>query len=243
MSLSPASASRPEREFSTASISSVDRLRVRRRCRTSAGSTSPERVPITSPSSGVSPIEVSIAAPACTALALTRRCRGAGRSRRRPRRRGRAAARPRARRTRARCRGSRSGARPTRAAPRRCTRAAAAWRGTRCRRRRRAGGPGSARRATSIPSALTGLCSGASTARSRIAASTASLISTGAEKRSPPWTTRWATTPSAVQRRARPAPASSAAAWSVDLLHGPATPSVSPASRRRPTTSATRSRS
>ena len=69
MSLSPASASSPEREFSTASISSVDRLRVRRTCSTSAGSTSPERVPITSPSSGVRPIEVSMLRPPATALA------------------------------------------------------------------------------------------------------------------------------------------------------------------------------
>ena len=55
------------------------------------------------------------------------------------------------------------------------------------------GSAGKARCATSIPSALTGLCSGASTDRSWIEASTASLISTGAEKRSPPCTTRCAT--------------------------------------------------
>ena len=43
---------------------------MRRRCATSAGSTSPERVPITRPSSGVSPIDVSMLRPAFTAVAL-----------------------------------------------------------------------------------------------------------------------------------------------------------------------------
>ena len=74
------------------------------------------------------------------------------------------------------------------------------------------GSSGNARRATSIPSALTGLCSGASTDRSRIAASTASLISTGAEKRSPPCTTRWATATSPSSGGAEASTASSAAA-------------------------------
>jgi hypothetical protein len=49
------------------------------------------------------------------------------------------------------------------------------------------------RRATSMPVTLTGLCSGASADSSRMAASTPSSISTGAENRAPPWTTRCAT--------------------------------------------------
>ena len=52
------------------SISSFERLRVRRTWATSAGSTSPDRVPITNPSNGVSPIEVSTLRPAFTAVAL-----------------------------------------------------------------------------------------------------------------------------------------------------------------------------
>ena len=75
------------------------------------------------------------------------------------------------------------------------------------------GRSGNARRATSIPTALTGLCSGASTDRSRIAASTASSISTGAEKRSPPCTTRCATA-TRPSSGADASTASSAAAWS-----------------------------
>ena len=109
----------------------------------SPGSTSPERVPITRPCSGVSPIEVSTATAAAD-------------------RRGRAAvaqvqhdlvelgrvpaeqlgAAP-GRRTGARCRGSRTGgsgaARPARAGSRRCGPPRAGWRRRRCRRPRRAG--------------------------------------------------------------------------------------------------------
>ena len=59
------------------SIASASRPAVRRRCSTSAGSTSPLRVPITSPSSGVSPIDVSTLRPPAIAAALAPlpRCR------------------------------------------------------------------------------------------------------------------------------------------------------------------------
>ncbi len=66
-----------------------------------------------------------------------------------------------------------------------------AWSGgTRCRTPRPAAAAGYSRRATSMPSALAGLCSGASGVSSRIAASTPSSTSTGPSNRSPPCTTR-----------------------------------------------------
>ena len=186
--------------LSTASISSIDRSRVRRRWSTTAGSTSPERVPITRPSSGVRPIEVSTLRPLATARRW-RRCRGAGRSRSTSSTRGRAAARPRARRTRARCRGSRSGARLH-------------ARGTRVgvgvRRQRRVERRVEDRdlrhvgqRARGRPRCRRGWpgCAAARAGQLADRGETASSISTGAENRSPPCTTRWPTAATAVQRR------------------------------------------
>ena len=111
----------------------------------SPGSTLPERVAMTRPSSGVKPIVVSTQRPSRTAAsdAPAPRWQVTTDARRRQR------ARPR-RRRRATGRGSRSGAarsaRATPAAARRWPPPPAASRGTRCRSRRRAGTPGSARR-------------------------------------------------------------------------------------------------
>ncbi len=69
MSLSPHRPSRPDRRFSRSSISSIDIPPTRCRWNTTPGSMSPDRVPITRPSSGVSPIEVSTQTPPWTAEA------------------------------------------------------------------------------------------------------------------------------------------------------------------------------
>jgi hypothetical protein len=63
------SPSNPERSFSQRSTSATDTPSARDRCPTIAGSMSPERVPITSPSSGVRPIEVSTDRPFSIATA------------------------------------------------------------------------------------------------------------------------------------------------------------------------------
>ena len=62
-SLTPDSPSRPDLRFSRASSSSTSRPPARSRCSSAPGSMSPLRVPITRPSSGVRPIEVSTATP------------------------------------------------------------------------------------------------------------------------------------------------------------------------------------
>ena len=59
----------PERLFSTVSISSIPIPALRERCAYTEGSMSPVRVPITRPSSGVSPMEVSTGSPPRTAEA------------------------------------------------------------------------------------------------------------------------------------------------------------------------------
>jgi hypothetical protein len=69
-SLSPHRPSKPLFLLSNMSICSAVRLSVRIKCSGTAGSTSPQRVPMTSPSSGVSPIDVSTDAPRSTAVTL-----------------------------------------------------------------------------------------------------------------------------------------------------------------------------
>ncbi len=62
--------SSPEDRLSCSSTTSPAIPATRCRCPASAGSTSPLRVPITRPASGVSPIEVSMLRPPSTAHAL-----------------------------------------------------------------------------------------------------------------------------------------------------------------------------
>ncbi len=69
MSLSPHMPSRPLFLFRSESISSTEKPPTRARWKTTAGSTSPERVPMTSPSSGVRPMDVSTHTPPRTAEA------------------------------------------------------------------------------------------------------------------------------------------------------------------------------
>ena len=177
----------------------------RARWNSTAGSMSPERVPMTSPSSGVSPIDVSTERPPSIAvtdaplprwntICRVRRavCRG------RPRR-------PRSR-TCGTCRGSRiGGCDGMPRAPRRwrtCRPRAEASGGTRCRRPRRGarrGTPSSRRR---CPARFAGLCSGASTDSSSMLISTSGVMSVGSKKRAPPCTTRWPTASRRVLARA-----------------------------------------
>ena len=63
MSALPVSAFRPESVYSAASIASTPSPSSRARNPKAPGSTSPDRVPITSPSSGVRPMEVSMLRP------------------------------------------------------------------------------------------------------------------------------------------------------------------------------------
>ena len=69
MSLSPARPFMPEPRLNRWSISSMDMPATRARWKTAAGSMSPVRPPMTRPSSGVRPMEVSTACPATTAEA------------------------------------------------------------------------------------------------------------------------------------------------------------------------------
>ena len=147
------------------------------------GSMSPLRVPITRPSSGVRPIEVSTGRPAGD----RRRRRAVAqvqhdlvqRSSGRPRNSAACS-----RRTGARCRGIRSGGSCHRcshlAVDRVGRRRPRAGRGrTRCRTPRRAARRAAALRATSMPARAGGLCSGASGDSSSSCAITASSISVG----------------------------------------------------------------
>ena len=138
---------------------------------TSPGSIDPERVAITSPSSGVKPIVVSTERPPRTAAseAPAPRWQVTTRTRRRraPAQRGRA---PR-RRTRATGRGTRTAGRralaPRRAGSRRWTPPRAASRGTRCRSTRRAGRPAATARTGAIAASDRGWWSGARAASAR----------------------------------------------------------------------------
>ena len=65
--LTPDTPSKPLFRFSSASTSSTFNPQRRSRKKTTPGSRSPERVPITNPSSGVRPALVSIAVPCLTA--------------------------------------------------------------------------------------------------------------------------------------------------------------------------------
>ena len=69
-SADPVSPSSPDSLLSARSTSSVDIPATRPRCPAIPGSRSPGRVPMTSPSNGVSPIEVSTLRPPRTAVAL-----------------------------------------------------------------------------------------------------------------------------------------------------------------------------
>ena len=137
-------------------------------------------------------------------------------------------------------------ARPARAGRRRCTRAAAASGGTRCRRRRRAARRAAPRRATSIPVALTGLCSGASAASVADRGHHGVVDQHGRAE-------ALAAVDDAVRDReqvgsgrasARRAPGRSAAPWSVTRSHGPGRPRAVPVvGVDQPRTSATTTRS
>ena len=159
--------SRPLRLLSRSSSSSIDSPAARCRWTSTAGSRSPERVPITRPSSGVSPIEVSTERPP----SIARRRRAVAEVQHdllqlgeRP---AEEARRPAPRRTCARCRGIRSGGRRCFAASSRVDRV-----GVRRRRQRlveRGVEDGDVRhvgqrllRGRGCPSRFAGLCSGAS---------------------------------------------------------------------------------
>ena len=138
---------------------------------------------MTSPSSGVSPIEVSTLRPPSTAHALRAVAEVQHDHPHVLERRGRAAPPCGARHEGVRaCRGSRSGGRGARrarrAARRRCRPPAAACGGTRCRRPRRAACRGTRPAARTMPSTLAGLCSGASGDERRAAAATTSSSTT-----------------------------------------------------------------
>ena len=65
--------------------------------------------------------------------------------------------------------------------------------GTPCRRRRRAAESGKAAFAALMPCSAPGLCSGASTDSSSMLISTSGVMTVGSKKRAPPCTTRWPT--------------------------------------------------
>ena len=169
------------------------------------GSTSPERVAITSPSSGVKPIVVSTERPSRTAAsdAPAPRWQVTIRARRR-----RAAPPPGAPPRRARARGSRSGAaasaRATRAAARRSPppAAASAWNAVSKQRDGRHAAAAARRTASSAASAG-GWCSGASAVSSCERGDDRVVDhAPGRRSASPPCTTRWPTA-SAVRRARR----------------------------------------
>ena len=174
-----------------------------------AGSTSPERVPITRPSSGVRPIEVSTDRAAADGGRARRRCRGAARSRSRlGRRRAEQPRRP--RRETYGVRGAVEAVAADAVRPRATSadrvgvRApAAASGGTRCRRPRPAAGRGSSSRATSMPVEVGRVVQRRQRHQlARSPATTSSSISVGAVKRAPPCTTRWPTATTSTSPRA-----------------------------------------
>ena len=132
---------------------------------TSPGSTLPERVAITMPSSGVKPIVVSTERPSAD-----RGERGAGaevagddpRAARQPEQLGRAPRGVGVREAVEAVAAQRRSARATRAAPRRSRPRRAGRRGTRCRSRRRPAARAAPRRGASIAASALGWCSGAS---------------------------------------------------------------------------------
>ena len=170
------------------------------------GSIDPERVPITTPSSGVRPIVVSTLWPFRTAASEQPFPRCAVTMAWSPGR-ARAASRPAARRSGGSCRGSRSGAprasRTSRTAPGRGRRAAASSGGRRCRRPRPAAASGRAPAAIAMPSRFGGLWSGPRGMHSSILWITSGVTGIDPENFAPPWTTRWPTP--AISRRARSA--------------------------------------
>merc|ERR1711969_523625 len=196
MSEAPARPSRPLRLFSRVSRSSVDSPTRRDRCRSTAGSRSPERVPITSPSSGVSPIEVSIERPPSIAAteAPFPRWKTIWRSCSRGRSRKSAAAsltnlcdvpwNP-YRRTRCAAASSASIAYVYAAAGRVWWNAVS--------NTATCGTSGKAFFAAVIPWRFAGLCSGASTDSSSMLISTSGVMRVGSKNRAPPCTTRWPT--------------------------------------------------
>ncbi len=218
MSAVPASPSRPDRCSSVAASSAGGMPDVLRSHSTRPGSTLPERVAITRPSSGVKPIVVSTERPSRPRPATRRRRGGRSRSAAPPAA-GRAAPRRAATRRRATARGSRSGAAPsaraTRAAARRSRRPAGS---VGVERRVEAGDRGHVRAGRALDGVERGerlrLVQRRQVGERRAGrARPRRRRRTGARKRVPPWTTRWptaSTRPEPVERRARP-PAGSAA--------------------------------
>ena len=189
----------------------------------SPGSRSPGRVPITRPSSGVNPMEVSIGRPPAIAEADAPfpRCRTIWliSSWRRPRT---SATRwetnswlvpwkPYRRRFHSRA--------VSRSMAYVCAAAGSVWKKP-VSNTATCGSPGSSSRATRMPRRLAGLCSGASSSSFSMSASTSAVTSTGSWKAGPPWTTRWpiASTPKSVgctrSSSASSSTRASAAVWS-----------------------------